>query len=347
MNQILAVRAKHFTQDKRRAWDDYVIASPSSSFFYLSGWKYVLEKTFRYKSYYLYAEYESKICGILPMFEITSLFSGRALVSTPFAIYGGVCADNDEIAQLLINEARELTQKMGVKYLELRNITKNDHLPTKELYATFIKELPAEPKKCLEDLPRKTRAAARKGIDYGLKAEMGIHNLKEFYRIYSISVRNLGSPVFPFSFLTNLVDEFKDKVNVLIVKYKDTPVASVFTLFYRNIVMPYYAGSLPEYFEYQVNNFMYLKLMEYGVKHGYRYFDFGRSKKGTGSYDFKRFHGLEPQQLYYQYYLNTVKEIPNLSPANPKLSLPIRIWQRLPVCIANFIGSKVIKFTPP
>jgi len=337
-----------YNESWKSKWDEYVHNSEHSTFFHLIGWETVLKKTFGYKSHYLLAEHKNKICGILPLFLMRNLFFNKVLASFPFAVYAGACADDKKITGMLIERAKDIAQKENVAYLELRNIAPiHDKLHTKELYVTFIKKLPQDTKECLNYLPRKARAAARKGINFGLKAEVGIHLLTNFYQIYTISVRNLGSPVFPFNFLQNIVNEFKDYTTVLGVKHKNKIVAGAFTFLFKDTVLPYYGASLPEYIKYQVNNFMYLKLMEYGIEKGYRYFDFGRSKKGTGSYKFKIYQGFEPQQIYYQYYLTTAKDIPNVSPANPKFRMLINTWKKLPLCITNRIGAKLIKYTPP
>lgn len=241
-----------------------------------------------------------------------------------------------------------MTGDLGAQYLELRHIRPvSIEMPTNNFYYTFIKELPQDKVKCLEMLPRKARAAARKGIDSGLRAEVGVKFLKEFYDVYAVSVRNLGSPVFPLAFLKNIINEFRDSTAILVVRYKGKPVSSVFTFLYKNTIMPYYAGSLSKYFEYQPNNFMYLKLMEFGVEKGCRYFDFGRSKLDSGSYKFKEYQGFAPQPLYYQYYLNGRDSIPDTSSKNPRLSLAVSMWQKMPVWLTKIIGARVIRFTPP
>ncbi len=342
------MRVLPYSEKWKSQWNEYVSNSKNASFFHLIEWKEILKKTFGYKPYYLLAEDEGKIVGILPLFLLKNIFFDNIMISLPFAIYGGADADNENIETLLIEEAKSLTRKTKAQYLELRNLKENRMgFLVKDLYVTFIKPLPTDVSKCLEEMPRKARAATRKGLGFGLTAEVGLHFLKDFYQIYSISVRNLGSPVFSFSFLENIVAQFKNESNVLIVKYGNKPVAGVFTFFYRDTVMPYYGGSLAEYQRYQINNFMYLKLMEYGVEKKYKYFDFGRSKKGTGSFKFKELMGFEPQQLYYSYHLHKVNELPNLSPTNPKLNLFIKTWQRLPLTITNLIGPQLIKFTPP
>jgi FemAB-related protein (PEP-CTERM system-associated) len=314
----------------------------------LIGFKQALEKTFGYKSCYLLAEARGRLCGVLPLFLVKNLLGGSALVSVPFGVYGGVCADNETVAGQLLDAAQAVVREKGLGYLEVRNRDVNRPGPvTRDLYYTFIKELPGSPTECLEQLPRKTRAAARKGIGSGLTVRVGLEGLCDFYSVYAVSVRNLGSPVFPYRFLTNLIEALPRNTQVLMVDLGGKPIAGVFTFTYKDTVLPYYGGALDTFFSYQPNNFMYLRLMEWAVENGYRLFDFGRSKKDTGSYKFKELHGFESRPLFYQYYLNTRASAPDTSSQNPRLNLAIRAWKRMPVWLTKIVGPRVIRLTPP
>ncbi|MEW5766884.1 MAG: FemAB family XrtA/PEP-CTERM system-associated protein [bacterium] len=339
------MKVRTFSQEWTQKWDDYVNRHPESSFFHQIGWKRVIERSFGHKSRYLLAEEEGDIRGILPLFSITSRLFGRSLVSLPFAVYGGMCFDNREAECLIVDEAKRIAKEEDFEYLELRNIKKNGlDFPVKNLYETFIKELPADPRECWRSLKRKARGSAKKGVVSSLKAEMNPDRLKEFYDIYNHSLRNLGTPIFSFRFFQNLLEEFGRKINILSVKLHDKVIASVMVFFFKNTVNPYYGGSLKEYLGYSPNNFMYWKLMEYGCNQGYRYFDFGRSRKDAGSYHFKEHWGITPQPLPYQYYLNKTDKIPNVSPANPKYDLPRRIWKRLPLSVTKVLGPPLVKY---
>ena len=136
-------------------------------------------------------------------------------------------------------------------------------------------------------------------------------------------------------------------MTVLLVTHNNKEIAGVLTFLYKDTVLPYYGGALDGHLKMQPNNFMYLKLMEYGVEKGYKYFDFGRSKKGVGSYSFKKNQGFTPELLSYQYYLNSIDSIPDVSPMNPKIQLAIKVWKKLPVWVTKIIGPKIIRLTPP
>ena len=110
--------------------------------------------------------------------------------------------------------------------------------------------------------------------------------------------------------------------------------------------MPYYGGALRSALEYSVNDFMYWELMCYAARSGYRVFDFGRSREGTGAYHFKRHWGFEPVPLPYQYVLADGGSMPNLSPSNPKMHMAVQAWKRLPLPLTKVVGPRLTKYLP-
>jgi len=374
--------AIRFYQDTDKSqWDSYVQNHPQGTFFHLIGWKNVIEKTFGHRSFYLLAlnlqdsslspphssipqssalknistsarqdgNTSAQIIGILPLFSVKSLLFGKSLVSLPFAAYGGILADNETIRNQLLEKAREITKAEGLDYLELRNRKgKIEDLSVKDLYFQFRREIFEDLNENMEAIPRKSRRMVRQGEKAGLTHQFGYEELiPVFYKIFAESYYRLGSPVFPVGLFTNLLREFKEKANILVAKSPEgVPISSVFTFLYKDEVLPYYAGSLFEYRNLAPNDYMYWQLIKYSCENGYRLFDFGRSKIDTGSYDFKRHWGFEPEPLQYQYYLNGINEIPNLSPANPKYQKKIEMWRKLPFWVTKIIGPRIVRNIP-
>lgn len=91
------------------------------------------------------------------------------------------------------------------------------------------------------------------------------------------------------------------------------------------------------------NDFMYWELMRRACERGLKVFDFGRSKRGTGSFDFKKNWGFEPTPLYYEYFLVTDTDVPEINPLNPKYRLFIQAWKKMPLALANVIGPHIVK----
>jgi FemAB-related protein (PEP-CTERM system-associated) len=292
---------------------------------------------------------QGSIVGVLPLFSVKSFLFGRSLISIPFAAYGGVLADGQEVTKQLLEKAKELTRSERLEYLELRNRDEEiAGFPSKDLYVKFRRNIFKDLNENMEAIPRKSRRMIRVGEKEGLRYQFGHKELLPlFYEIFARNYRHLGSPVFSKKLFENLLEAFKEKVGILVIKSKEgKPIASVLSFFYKDEVIPYYAGSLFEYRQLAPNDFMYWQLMKYGCENGYKTFDFGRSKVNTGSYDFKRHWGFEPQPLQYQYFLNRIKEIPNVSPVNPKYQRKIEIWKRLPFWLTKVIGPRIVKYIP-
>jgi FemAB-related protein (PEP-CTERM system-associated) len=330
-----------------KSWDEYVLRHPQATFFHLRGWQHVIAQTFPYQAFSCVAQRDGRISGVLPLFLVRNLPFGRSLVSTPFAVYGGVCADDTETGLALLCYAQNLARQMGVRYLELRHQIPFGDIPIKDLYVTFRRDISGNPEENIAAIPRKQRRMIRQGEKHGLIAQVGGEEfLKGFYHIYAHSVRNLGTPVFPLKLFANLLREFGPACRILVVFREGQMVAGVMTFFFRDQVMPYYSGALQDAFRYAVNDFMYWSLLCHGAEQGYRSFDFGRSKQGTGSYDFKRHWGFEPAPLTYQYCLVRQKTVPDQNPLNPQFSLAIRTWRHLPLWLTKALGPKIVRFFP-
>jgi FemAB-related protein (PEP-CTERM system-associated) len=348
MTKELEITVLEGTERVREAWDTYVLGHPNGTLFHLTAWQRVIEKTFPYKPMHCLATRNGRISGILPLYLVRILPFGHALISLPLAVYGGICADDHETAHALLMQAQTLARQARVRFLELRHETPFCDLPVKDLYVTFRRPIFPDEEKNLAAIPRKQRRMVRQGDKHGLSARVGGGEfLNGFYAIYSHSVKNLGTPVYPLQLFAHLLHELgPNGCRILAVFHRSEMVAGVMTFFFRDQVMPYYGGALQSAFAYAANDFMYWKLMCFGAEQGYKVFDFGRSKKGTGSYDFKRHWGFDPKPLSYQYFLVTQKTLPDFSPVNSKFALPIAIWKTLPLSVTQALGPKLIRFFP-
>ncbi|GJL54383.1 MAG: peptidoglycan bridge formation protein FemAB [Nitrospirales bacterium] len=332
----------------QRRWDDFVAVAPAGTFFHTTLWKTVIEKVFKYKSLYYFAERDGRIEGVLPLFVVNKPLRGKVLISVPFGVYGGICAESVEVIEGLRERGESLARELNVDFLELRHMDAYGvDLPIKELYYSFSREIFDGEEKNMMAIPRKQRRMVRQGLNHQLESKIGGKEfLKEFYTIYTMSLRNLGTPAFPYHFFEVLLEELGEQCKILTVWHQNQIAAAVMTFCYKDQLLPYYGGGLPQFLRYAVYDFMYWELMRYGWEHGYKVFDFGRSKQGTGAFDFKRHWGFEPKPLQYQYYLPHGGDIPNVSPTNPKFQPFISLWKKLPLPVANFIGPHIIKYLP-
>jgi FemAB-related protein (PEP-CTERM system-associated) len=269
------------------------------------------------------------------------------LVSVPLAVYGGICADDADSYYGLLKTGGELADRLGVKYLELRHRTEPfpTLLPGRDLYVTFTQDLSAGQDKLLKGLPRDTRYMVRKSQKSGLEWVDDL-SLDEFHEIYANRVHRLGSTVFPKALFGRILSDFPKKSRIFGVRKGKTAVGGVLCLYFNDRVMPYYGGALAEYNKDAPNNFMYWNLISQSCQEGYRHFDFGRSKKGTGSFQFKSSWAMQVTELPYRYQLVRAKEVPRLSAVDKKFELPVAVWRRLPFSWTKVLGPRLIRWIP-
>jgi FemAB-related protein (PEP-CTERM system-associated) len=306
----------------------------------------VIERTFGHRTWFMYAESGGRILGVLCLAEIKSRMFGHSLASLPFCVYGGIAATAAPARQALDAAARELAAKLNVGHLEYRNLqpqhADDPDWQGKDLYVTFRKQISANDEENMLAIPKKQRAMVRKGIKAGLQSCVD-DKVDRFFDAYSVSVHRLGTPVFPKKYFRLLKEIFGNDCDVVTITKDGRTISSVLSFYFRDEVLPYYGGGTGEAREVAGNDFMYWELMRRAAERGFRVFDFGRSKRGTGAFDFKKNWGFEPQQLYYEYQLHGAKELPDNNPLNPRYQLFIKMWKRLPLPVANLLGPHIVK----
>ena len=325
-------------------WDAFVADCAGATFFHKAGWQTIVTEVFGHKSYFLYAERNGVIEGVLPLGHVKSLLFGNALVSLPFAVYGGVAANSTAAADALEAEAQRIARQLGVDHLELRNLQpRHPEWPTQDLYVSFRKQLDADPEVNMLAIPRKQRAMVRKGIKNGLRSEIDT-TVDRFFALYADNVHRHGTPAMPKRYFQKLLQVFGKDCEVLTaVDESGRPLSSVLSFYFRDEVLPYYAGDDLSARELAGNDFKYWELMRRACERGIKVFDYGRSKQGTGSYSFKKNWGFEPQPLFYEYCLYKRESIPQNNPNNAKYKLLIETWRRMPIGLANWLGPFIVR----
>ncbi len=326
-------------------WDAFVQQCPTATFFHRAGWQTVLREVFRHETFFLQAlDGHGRLRGVLPLAHVHSVLFGQSLVGLPFAVYGGVAALDEAAASALEAEAQAIARRLGVEHLELRNVARRHaDWPHQDLYVTFRKQILPDDEANLNAIPRKQRAMVRKGIKNGLQATMD-EGVDRFFALYADNVHRHGTPAMPRRWFEALRETFGDDTSVLTVTAPDgRPISSVLSFYFRDEILPYYAGDDEAARELAGNDFKYWALMQHAAARGIRVFDYGRSKQGTGSYSFKKNWGFEPTPLHYEYQLYKRDAVPQNNPSNAKYQLLIQTWRRMPIGLANRLGPLIVR----
>ena len=338
------IRIRTFTREDMLRWEAFVQRCPEATFFHRVGWREIIEESFGHRTHYLLAERGAQVVGVLPLAQVKSFLFGHSLVSLPFCASAGVAASEPAAVPLLHRAARELGERIGAAHLELRNrVPREPEWPRQELYCQFRKEILPDVEANMLAIPRKQRAVVRKGMKNGLVGHVDA-DVDRFFALYADNVHRHGTPPFSRRYFETLKRVFGRDAEVLTVTdAAGKPVSSVFSFYFRDEVLPYYAGDDIAARDLGANDFKYWDLMRRACERGLRVFDYGRSKRGTGPFDFKRNWGFEPAPLAYEYCLYRRDTIPENNPLNPKYRALIALWRRLPIGMANRIGPHLVK----
>lgn len=307
--------------------------------FHLPAWSAAVARGCRQKSHYLVAERGNGIGGVLPLTEMHSPLFGRALVSAGFGVGGGILADGDATVRALAEAVWALAGRLSCPGVELRGGANPGAgwRVDDTSYLGFVRDLAADDEAELLAIPRKQRAEVRRSFGNDLEIETGTDAVTH-YALYAESVRNLGTPVFPRTLFAEVLAEFGAAADVLTVRHQGAGVASVLSLYWNGTVYPYWGGGGDAARALRANDAMYFGLMRHARERGCKRFDFGRSKTGTGAAAFKKNWGFEPQPLTYFARAADGVAPRKVNPLDPKYSLQVQAWKRMPLWLANRVG---------
>jgi len=311
------------------------------------------------------------VVGILPLVHLKHFLFGNSLISIPFFDLGGILADDEHTEKALLSEAINLAQELEINSIELRHIGPLSWLnESSELKAQSSKPIPMSHElsamslvfqtrshkiRMLLDLPNssellmksfkaKLRSQIKKPMKEGLRPKVGsLELLDDFYKVFSINMRDLGSPVHSRKLIQNVLEEFPEKSKIVMV-YKDgQPMACSMIVGFKDTLENPYASALKEYSRLAPNMLLYWTMLEYACGNGFTCFDFGRSSPDEGTYKFKEQWGAEPTPLHWHYVSLNGQPINEATSEKSKFEKAIHYWQKLPVPVTKVIGPMIRK----
>ncbi|HIQ37761.1 MAG TPA: FemAB family PEP-CTERM system-associated protein [Desulfocapsa sulfexigens] len=338
-------------QDKLE-WDSYVDTNSDVSPYCRFAWKEAVEQAYGHKAYYLLAEEEKKIIGILPLCLFDIPFSGKSLVSLPFCDIGDVSTDNDDIQKALLAEAILLAKKFNAKEVDIRSSQKNLmgngisnwYTSVQTGKVRMLLTIPGSSEKLWAGFKSKLRSQVRKAEKNGLIFRWGkLEDLNTFYQVFSHNMHALGSPVHSKQWIESILTYYGKNTKMGLVFKDDQAVGCGIILFSKRRVSVPWASTLREFNRLSPNMMLYWNFLKYAADNDKNIFDFGRSTPNEGTYRFKKQWGAEPEQLYW-YRLSAGQLTEGSSePGNNRKYLE-QIWQKMPLEVVNFIGPRVRKY---
>jgi FemAB-related protein (PEP-CTERM system-associated) len=328
-----------------KTWDRFVEQHPAATVAHLSGWGRVAAVAYGHRAVTVTAVQDGEPAGVLPLVLLKSRLFGRRLVSMPFLDYGGVLVAPDAappgvVEQALLDEALAIGREADIDGLSLRQLFPVP-LPRPTAADRVTMLLPLTTTHAMwKALPAERRNRIRKGDKHGLTATWGGREaLDDFYRVFAVNMRDLGSPVHSRAFFRLMLEELGDAARVLRVRDREgRVVGAAVCLFFRDTIMVPWVSSLREAFALCPNFVLYWEVVRHGCDTGYRTLDLGRSFMSAGTYEFKRQWGARPHTLPWIFVDARPGAAPSVERDTSRFAPLIRAWKRLPVPAANVLG---------
>lgn len=327
--------------------DRWVCARPDSTPFHRPVWISAVARGTGQRALMLVCRRKGAITGVLPLTFIRSPLFGRALVSSGFAVDGGILADDTDSARALADACWRVAQERDCPTVELRGGVLPDEgwVRKRDVYLGFAKPLEADDDAQLAAVPKRHRAEIRKGLGNGLDIEIGSDPrlLDIHYRLYAENVHRLGTPVFPKRLFAEVLAGFGADAEIMMASKDGKPLTTVFSLYHRDRCMPYWHGASGAARVLRSNELAYFRLMGHARDRGCAIFDFGRSKVGTGAAAWKKTWGWEGTPLTYAVRSAPGHDPRDINPLAPQYQRKVALWKRLPLPLANLIGPYIAR----
>lgn len=334
--------------DDPAAWDEFVGRAQGNTFCHLAGWRDILSDVLGAECLYRVATDDAGAWqGVLPLVRVKSRIFGHYLVSVPFLNYGGPLGST-AAGRRLVEDAVAEARRSRVDLLELRTRSAGDlGLPTKARKVTVLLDLPSVPHHLWHGFPAKVRNQIRRPMNEGLETRFGADQRDPFYEVFARTMRDLGTPVLPRAWFERIAATFPEQA-VFGVAYRsggDEPLAAGCGFTWGGEFEMTWACARRRDRHLGANMWLYWSFMYEMIRRGMRVFNFGRCTPGSGTHRFKLQWG--GRDLALPWFADSPGErAATPSPDDPAFSWGPRLWQRLPLPIANRLGPRIIRYLP-
>lgn len=332
-------------------WQAYVEGNPGASPYHALAWRGISQRSFGHRSWYLMVRESDRVRGVLPIVEMQSALFGHFFVSLPFLDSGGILADAPEYEVALATAAANLAAKRGARHIELRQPAGSTGLTdagwsVRQHKVVLAIDLDPGPESIWSGLSSRLRGKVRKSGKAGAVFSVeGSEALDEFYRVFALNMRDLGTPVYSRAFFRNILRATKD-TSILLVRREGRAVAGAIALRHGDrIELPWICSDYGDS-SHHVNELLYWSAITWACGLGARELDLGRCSVDSGTYRFKMQWNPQTRPLFWYYWLNAGSALPELNPSNPKFAFAIRCWKRMPVVLANRLGPWIVRSIP-
>jgi serine/alanine adding enzyme len=339
-------------------WEAFISTLPESLIYQHPAWLEVLEDAFGYKPVNLACVGSNgQLQGILPLYYLRGIFTGRRYSSLPRTPVAGPLAYNDQALAALTRAAFERVHDERGAQLQLK-VSSNKleglvegvvGMPWRKAYLLKLPEhqelLHLGNNRNHSRIKWAVNKATRLGVQvYPATTE---RELRLWYELYLETMRRIAVPPRPYYFFEILWKRLQPRglMRLLLAKHYEAGCSrllagSLFLMFGQTIIYAF-AGWRREDQSLRPNDAIHWRAIHDACDEGFSYYDFGEVvKDNQGLAEFKSKWGAEPQWLY-RYYYPTPRELEMsiLDSDSRARQLMFAAWRRLPIKATALLGD--------
>lgn len=188
-------------------------------------------------------------------------------------------------------------------------------------------------------LDAKVRNQVRKAEKSGVTVRWGREDrLDEFYDVFCVNMRDLGSPTHAKAFFAAVLRHFPG-ASIGTAHREGKCIGGLFRILWKDELVIPWASTLRDERAYCPNNLLYWEAIRYAFAQGCRLVDFGRSTRDEGTWRFKKQWQAREGSLYrYQFDDKGHFREQSWHVTQGKLGWTRNVWAKLPLAVANSLG---------
>lgn len=332
---------------RKQEWEDYVDNHPYSIAWQSYEWNTVLQKNYNVQFFPVAAEKDGKITGVLPLYYYKPLRGKGSLISVPFAVAGGIVANDDKAVQCLFEKAKELSGQFDNCRIAFRQYKKKpvDGLTTDDNFYNRELDLTQGLERIWAGLDETNRRNIEKAETEPLDLEYPSHDLDAFYDFLLRHQHYTGMPCVSKKWIRDLIG-FGMYSPALLKKEGNIVTATMVKKHKKTVSFPFSCLStkIPnsEMFAYA----LYWRLIKQFTSEGFEIFHSGRIPNTDDTSLFRLGWGGTKYPYYYVYYPVSDEETEYARKRGKKRDFFQAAWRKMPLFLARFLGPYVIRQFP-
>jgi FemAB-related protein (PEP-CTERM system-associated) len=337
---------REMTPEDTENWDNFINSSSEGLPTQFSAWQEIIQSSYGHRCYFLMALGNQRIKGVLPIFEVKSRITGHSLQSMP----GGICAETPEAAYALIETANAIAIQNQADYLLLRDSRQawpDAKLSVIQAHRGVKTILAADSDAVFKSMPRRVRGQIARGRKTpNVNILMDDVPTQEFYEVFFQFNQSKGTPLFSYTFLTNLLEKFSNNHKLIVAYLDNKPVAYLLGLINNKSLLLRWGGGLRKYRDLHLHPLIIWSMIRYGCQRGCKFVDFDRSPYPSSYFNFKKPWGTIRYPIYQHYQVYRGKlpgtiQLLNAQGKSHQASLFQMLWPKMPDILARYLGPKI------